>query len=108
MSRRLQLGTLVAVLAALATAAPPALGARTIKAQPSRSWAVTYLGRWHVEAHPQYPKAVFALGAPSYVKNPDIPGCEASWKRLGLRIQFESFSVAQTCNDGRDQRAVAK
>jgi hypothetical protein len=108
MTRRRQLGAVVATLAAVAATASPALGARTIKAQPSRYWAVTYLGGWHVRAHPEYPKAVFALGTPSHVKNPDIPGCEASWARLGLRIQFESFSVAQTCNDGRAQAAVVK
>jgi hypothetical protein len=85
MIQRLQLGVAVAVLTGLVTAASPALGARVIKAQPARSWAVTYLGRWHVAAHPEYPKAVFALGTPSHVKNPDIPGCEATWKRLGLR-----------------------
>jgi hypothetical protein len=98
----------VVALAALAAVASPALAARTIKAQPSRSWAVTYLGAWHVAAHPQYPKAVRALGTPSHVKNPDIPGCEATWKRLGLRIQFESFGIAHGCEEGKAQSAVVK
>jgi hypothetical protein len=96
------------VVAALAAAASPALGARTIKAQPDRFWAVTYLGGWHVAAHPEYPKAVHALGTPSHIKNPDIPGCEATWKRLGLRIQFESFGIAHGCNEGKAQSAVVK
>jgi hypothetical protein len=93
---------------AVAAGASPALAARTIKAQPARYWAVTYLGSWHVRAHPEYPKAVHALGTPSHVKNPDIPGCEATWARLGLRIQFESFAVAETCEDGKAQAAVVK
>lgn len=92
----------------LAVAASPALGARTIKAQPDRFWAVTYLGGWHVRAHPEFPRAVRALGAPSHVKNPDIPGCEATWKRLGLRIQFESFGIAHGCREGKAQSAVVK
>jgi hypothetical protein len=95
-------------LVAVAATAPPALAARTIKAQPGHYWAVTYLGSWHVRAHPEYPKAVFALGTPSHVKNPDIPGCAATWAQLGLRIQFESFAVAHTCNDGLAQSAVVK
>jgi hypothetical protein len=95
-------------LAAAAAGASPALAARTIKAQPARYWAVTYLGSWHVRAHPEYPKAVHALGTPSHVKNPDIPGCEATWARLVLRIQFESFAVAETCEDGKAQAAVVK
>jgi hypothetical protein len=97
-----------AVMAAATGAASPALAARTIKAQPSRYWAVTYLGGWHVRAHPEFPKAVHALGEPSHVKNPDIPGCEATWKRLGLRIQFESFGIAQGCEEGKAQSAVVK
>jgi hypothetical protein len=98
----------LAVAAASLVAAPSAYAARTIKAQPARSWAVTYLGSWHVAAHPQYPKAVYALGKPSRVKNPDIPGCEATWARLGLRIQFESFGIAHGCNEGKAQSAVVK
>jgi hypothetical protein len=102
-------GVIVAVVvAAMALAAAPALAVRTIKAQPSRSWAVTYLGSWHVAAHPEYPKAVVALGEPSHVKNPDIPGCLATWKRLGLKIQFESFGIASDCSDGKAQAAVVK
>jgi hypothetical protein len=96
------------VLAALAVAASPALGARTIKAQPDRFWAVTYLGGWHVAAHPEYPRAVRALGKPSHIKNPDIPGCRPTWRRLGLRIQFESFGIAHGCNEGKAQAAVVK
>jgi hypothetical protein len=95
-------------LTAVAATASPALGARTIKAQPARYWAVTYLGSWHVRANPEYPKAVHALGTPSHVKNPDIPGCEATWARLGLRIQFESFGIAESCEDGKAQSAVVK
>lgn len=108
-SGRRRTGAIVAVLiAAIAVAAAPALGARTIKAKPSRSWAVTYLGGWHVQAHPEFPKAVVALGQPSHVKNPDIPGCLATWKRLGLKIQFESFGIASDCNEGKAQAAVVK
>src|SRR5689334_15807241 len=55
---------------------------RTIKAQPSRSWAVTYLGSWHVAAHPEYGKAVYALGEPTSVQNPDVPSCVARWASL--------------------------
>ncbi len=95
-------------LAAAAGSASPALAARTIKAKPARSWAVTYLGGWHVGAHPEYPKAVYALGTPSHVKNPDIPGCAATWANLGLKIQFESFGGGQSCADGRAQSAVVK
>jgi hypothetical protein len=98
----------VLAVAALAAGASPALAARTIKAQPSRSWAVTYLGGWHVQAHPEFPKAVFALGEPSHIQNPDIPGCLVTWRRLGLKIQFESFGIASDCNDGRAQAAVVK
>jgi hypothetical protein len=96
------------VVAASIVPASSALAARTIKAQPDRSWAVTYLGAWHVQAHPEYPRAVRALGAPSRVKNPDIPGCRATWRRLGLQIQFESFGIAHGCNEGRAQSAVVK
>jgi hypothetical protein len=106
--RQAALIAFVLISAALFAAASPAFGVRTIKAQPSRYWAVTYLGGWHVRAHPEYPKAVFALGEPSHVKNPDIPGCEATWKRLGLSIQFESFGTASTCNDGKAQSAEVK
>jgi hypothetical protein len=103
-----RLATVAVALAALSFGAPAALGARTIKAQPARSWAVTYLGGWHVAAHPEYPKAVHALGTPSHVKNPDIPGCEVTWARLGLRIQFESFGIAHGCEEGKAQSAVVK
>ena len=89
-------------------AAGPAMAARTIRAQPDRYWGVTYLGRWHVSAHPTYPKAVSALGSPSRLENPDIPGCRATWARLGLRIQFESFGVAGSCAEGKAQSAVVK
>jgi hypothetical protein len=92
----------------LAAVAGPASAARVIKANPARSWGVTYLGDWHVAAHPEYPKAVHALGAPTSVENPDIPGCAATWAGLGLRIQFESFGIASSCNDGRAQAAVVK
>jgi hypothetical protein len=61
-----------------------------------------------VRAHPEYGKAVYALGTPSHVENPDVPSCAATWRRLGLRIQFESFSIAESCNDGRAQSAVIK
>jgi hypothetical protein len=103
-------GALVSALAvaALAANASPAVGARTIKAQPDRFWAVTYLGGWHVRAHPEYPRAVRALGRPSHLKNPDIPGCEATWRRLGLRIQFESFGIAHGCSEGKAQSALVK
>jgi hypothetical protein len=106
--RRTALIACLLAVAALAAAASPALAARTIKAQPSRYWAVTYLGGWHVLAHPEFGKAVFALGEPSHVENPDIPGCRATWRRLGLKIQFESFGVASDCNDGKAQAAVVK
>ena len=98
----------VVALAVAATAAAPASAARTIKANPARSWGVTYLGGWHVAAHPEYGKAVRALGAPSSVENPDIPGCAASWSGLGLKIQFESFGGGTSCADGRAQAAVVK
>ena len=95
-------------VAALGVVAAPALAVRTIKAQPERFWAVTYLGGWHVRAHAEFPHAVRALGTPSHVKNPDIPGCLATWARLGLRIQFESFGIAHGCNEGKAQAAVVK
>jgi hypothetical protein len=98
----------VLAVAALAAVAPPAFAARTIKAQPSRYWGVTYLGDWHVQAHPEFRKAVVALGEPSHVENPDIPGCAAAWRRLGLKIQFESFGIASDCNDGMAQAAVVQ
>jgi len=104
---RAALVSIVAV-GALAIGASPAVGARVIKAQPDRSWAVTYLGGWHVGAHPEFPKAVAALGQPSHVKNPDIPGCRASWRRLGLTIQFESFGIAHGCDEGKAQAAIVK
>jgi hypothetical protein len=102
--------TLVAVVVTLGlgAVATQASAARTIKAEPNRYWAITYLGGWHVRAHPEFGKAVFALGRPTYVENPDIPGCRATWRRLGLRIQFESFSVADSCDDGKAQSAVVK
>jgi hypothetical protein len=37
-----------------------------------------------------------------------VPSCAATWADLGLRIQFESFAVANSCNDGRAQAAVIK
>ena len=94
--------------AALGAAALPASAARTIKANPERSWGVTYLGSWHVAAHAEYGKAVCALGAPSHVENPDVPSCAATWTRLGLRIQFTSFGIASSCADGLAQSAVVK
>jgi hypothetical protein len=100
--------TFLLAAALFAALAVPASAARTIKAQPGRYWAVTYLGGWHVRAHPAYGKAVYALGRPSSVKNPDIPGCAATWARLGLTIQFESFSIAESCADGKAQSAVIR
>ena len=94
--------------AVLGAAAGPASAARVIKANPARSWGVTYLGDWHVAAHPEYGKAVHALGSPSSVENPDIPGCTVTWSGLGLRIQFESFGGGTSCADGRAQAAVVK
>jgi len=98
----------IVTAAALAAVTGPASAARVIKANPVRSWGVSYLGDWHVAAHPGYPTAVHALGAPSSVENPDIPGCAATWAGLGLRIQFESFGIASSCDDGRAQAAVVK
>jgi hypothetical protein len=98
----------IVTAAALAAVTGPASAARVIKANPVRSWGVTYLGDWHVAAHPEYPKAVHALGAPSNVENPDIPGCAATWAGLGLRIQFESFGGGTSCADGLAQAAVVK
>ncbi|MEA2419679.1 MAG: hypothetical protein QOE60_1885 [Thermoleophilaceae bacterium] len=88
--------------------AAPASAARVIKANPARSWGVTYLGSWHVTAHPEFGKAVHALGSPSNVANPDIPGCRATWSGLGLRIQFESFGGGVSCSDGLAQAAIVK
>ena len=95
-------------LAGLALMAAPALAARTIKAQPSRSWSVTYLGGWHVAAFPEFGKAVYAFGQPSNVANPDSPSCVGTWARLGITIHFENFGLAETCDDGRAQSAVVK
>ena len=95
----------VALLGAISDTAS---AARTIKAQPSRSWGVTYLGRWHVGAHPEFGKAVFALGRPTRLENPDVPSCRGTWRGLGLTIQFESFSIADSCGEGRAQSAVVK
>lgn len=99
---------LIASAAVLGVLAAPASAARVIKANPARSWGVTYLGGWHVTAHPGYPKAVHALGTPTRVENPHVPGCAATWSRLGLRIQFESFGGGTSCADGLAQAAVVK
>jgi hypothetical protein len=98
----------VVTAAVVAAVAAPASAARVIKANPARFWGVTYLGDWHVAVHPEYPKAVRALSAPTSVANPDIPGCAATWAGLGLRIQFESFGGGTSCADGRAQAAVVK
>jgi len=94
--------------AVLGAVAGPASAARVIRANPARSWGVTYLGGWHVTAHPEYGKAVHALGQPSHVNNPDIPHCQVTWARLGLRIQFTSFGGASSCADSLAQSAVVK
>ena len=91
----------------LLAASAPAAAVRTIKAEPSRYWAVTYLGNWHVRAHPGYGKAVFALGDPSRVSGDGVP-CTAYWNSLGLRILFTSFGGATSCGDASAQRAVVK
>ena len=96
-----------ALTVATAVGAPGASAARTIKAQPRHSWAVTYLGKWHVRAHPEYGKAVFALGEPSSVTSAGIP-CTARWKRLGLRILFESFGGDEACGEAKAQYGVVK
>jgi hypothetical protein len=88
-------------------AASTASAARTIKAEPGRYWAVTYLGGWHVRAHPGYGKAVFALGEPSSVSGSGVP-CTARWSGLGLRILFTSFGGATSCSGANAQRAVVK
>ena len=100
--------TLLLAAALFAVLAVPASAARTIKANPARSWGVTYLGSWHVTAHPEYGKAVYALGQPSHVQNPDIPHCKVSWARLGLEIQFTSFGGATSCADSLAQSAVVR
>jgi hypothetical protein len=106
-----RLGRLLSILSALAVAAAalagPASAVRTIKAEPGRYWAVTYLGSWHVRAHPEYAKAVFALGEPSAVTGGGVP-CTAYWNALGLRILFESFGGAVSCGDAKAQQAVVK
>jgi hypothetical protein len=88
-------------------AAAPASAVRTIKAEPGHYWAVTYLGGWHVRAHPDYGKAVFALGEPSSVSSGGVP-CTGYWGRLGLRILFTSFGGVESCGDASAQRAVVK
>ena len=88
-------------------AASTASAARTIKAEPGRYWAVTYLGGWHIRAHPDYRKAVFALGEPSVVAGSGVP-CTAFWHQLGLRILFSSFGGATSCSDAKAQRAIVK
>jgi hypothetical protein len=98
----LALSTLACTMATQAASA-----ARTIKAEPGRYWAVTYLGSWHVRAHPEFGKAVFALGEPSAVSGTGVP-CTALWREVGLRILFTSFGGAQSCSDANAQRAVVK
>lgn len=96
------------VAATLAVVTPGvASAARTIKAEPDNYWAVTYLGSWHVRAHPQYGKAVFALGEPTSVSSDRQP-CTARWSQLGIRILFTSFGVETECTDANAQRAVIK
>lgn len=101
------LGSLAVAAALSLAAAAPASAIRTIKAEPGRYWAVTYLGGWHVRAHPAYGKAVFALGAPSSVSGTGVP-CTARWGRLGLQILFTSFGGVESCGDASAQRAVVK
>jgi hypothetical protein len=100
--------TLLLTVIVFAAAAAAASAQGVIKANPARSWGVTYLGGWHVAARPEYGKAVYALGTPTSVENPDIPGCAATWSALGLRIQFESFGGGSSCADGRAQAAIVK
>ena len=88
--------------------AEPAAAARTIKAHPSSSWGVTYLGAWHVSAHAEYGKAVYALGEPTRVVNPDSPTCSATWRSLSLVIHFTSFGGGDSCSDGLAQSAVIR
>jgi hypothetical protein len=102
--------TTIVVLATLATSvivAAPAAAARTIKAAPERHWGVTHLGDWHVRAHPEYGKAMFALGEPTQVSSPGNP-CSAGWAHLGLRILFTSFGGATSCAETNAQSAVIK
>ena len=96
-----------AVVVESVVAASTAAAARTIKAEPGRYWAVTYLGGWHVRAHAEYGKAVFALGEPSVVVGSGVP-CTAYWHHLGLRILFSSFGGATSCSDAKAQRAIVK
>jgi hypothetical protein len=96
------------VTAGVALANPGvASAARTIKAEPGHYWAVTYLGSWHVRAHPEYGKAVFALGEPSSVSSNGVP-CTARWNSLGTRILFTSFGGQTSCSEANAQRAVIK
>ena len=111
-SRKAQLArclTASAVLSVLFVVAgsAPASAVRTIKAEPSRYWGVTYMGSWHVRAHADYGKAVFALGEPSRVTSDGVP-CTAYWNILGLRILFTSFGGATSCSDASPKRAVVK
>jgi hypothetical protein len=100
--------SVVLTLAILLLFATPAAAARTIKANPQRSWGITYLGHWHVGAHPEFGKAVYALGTPSRVANPDSPTCSATWNGLGLTIWFANYGGGASCDDGRAQSAVVK
>lgn len=68
---------------------------------------MTYLGGWHVRAHPEYGKAVYALGKPTSLSSEGNP-CTARWAKLGLRILFTSFGGATSCADSNAQTAVIK
>jgi hypothetical protein len=98
---------LASALLLLPALSPAAHAARTIKAEPSQYWAVTHLGGWHVRAHPEYGKAVFALGEPTRVSGSGNP-CTATWAGLGLSILFTSFGGDTSCGDTNAQRAVVK
>jgi hypothetical protein len=106
LGRALFASSVLAALLVLASSVS-ASAARTIKAEPAHYWAVTYLGGWHVRAHPGYGKAVFALGEPSSVSSDGVP-CTAYWNRLGLRILSTSFGGVTSCGEASAQRAVVK
>jgi hypothetical protein len=99
--------TLGLLLMATALAASPAMGARTIRADPDSYWGVTHLGAWHVRANPEYGKAVAALGEPTRVDGAGVP-CTARWSHLGLSILFTSFGGETACTETLAQRAVVK
>jgi hypothetical protein len=104
--------TAVAVTAALVAAAPAqAQSSFTIR---TSNGLVAGIGAFHPSRSPTLAAAMRVFGSPSSRKLTRYGGCEADWRRLRLRIDFENFGGHRpgltTCSPsvGRAQSFTAR